>query len=94
MSKNVDTFEGTDWFKLELAMGIIGDMIAHYIAELNRTVKSTPRDEERVSQLLSEIDRLMDERTRCYDKDNNHAVIVKAFMVYAAKLREFESVGQ
>ena len=92
MSNDVNTFQGTDWFKLELAIEIIGDMIAHYIAELNRAVKSTPRDEDRVSQLLSEIDRFMDERTLCYDKDNNHAVIVKAFMVYAEKFREFRSM--
>ena len=87
-----EVFIGTDWLKLETAIETIGDMVAHHTARLNQAIHSKAGKEE-VTKISDEIGKLIQERTLCYDKDNNHDVIIKAYTIYGPFLKNRGTAG-
>lgn len=82
-------FHGTEWLKLETAIEIIGDLIAHHTARLNKAVLEGAEDHT-LAQIEREIKRLSRERLECYNKDTNQLVIEKALTQYALLLKSLK----
>lgn len=79
-------FVRTEWLRLELAIELIGEMIALNSERLHTAIESN--EEARViSAIEDEILKLGQERQKCYDLSNNTEFISKAFLVYAPELR-------
>ncbi len=80
-------FRGTDWLTLELAIEVIGDMIGYYSQSLHSAIERRSNAES-VAKIEMELSKLCKERQKCYDSNSNQEVLIKAFAVYAPKLKE------
>ena len=80
-------FIGTEWLKLELAIDLIGDMIAFNSERLHIAIKSNA-DEDLIASIENELIKLGHERQRCYECNANDEIILKAHMVYGPELRQ------
>lgn len=79
-------FVGTEWLKLELAIEIIGDMIALNSQRLHMAMAAN-EEATVISSIEIKIIKLGQERQKCYDYDTNDEIILKAFKDYGPELR-------
>ena len=83
---NKSAFVGIEWIKLELAIELIGDMIALNSERLYMAIEAN-KGAMVISSIENEVTKLGQERQKCYDYDANEEIILKAFKEYGLELR-------
>lgn len=85
------SFFGTEWLKLELAIEIIGDMIALNSQRLHMAMAAN-EEATVISSIENGMIKLGQERQNCYDYDANEEFILKAFKEYVPELKRFNRI--